>query len=150
MLRVRRGRRFEQVRGDRGGVGSLFERPQSGQALVENAPERIDVRPGVDRLPLELLGRCVVDRPDEGPGLREPALRADLLGGSPKSPRYACSYSSPEATRTFCGLDVAMHETVGMDGVERLRDLREDVEGTPRPGADPSGPSSARRSVPSM
>ncbi len=143
-LRVRRGRRLEQVRGDRGGIRSLLERPQSGQALVENAPERVDVRPGVDRLPFELLRRRVVDRPDEGAGLREPALRTDLLG-DPEVAEVRVLVLLPGSDEDVRGLDIAMHETVGVDGVERLRDLREDVESTP--DREPTRPPEQRPEV---
>src|SRR5205823_6913252 len=36
-----------------------------GEALVENACERVEIRAAVDRAALDLLGRDVVDRADE-------------------------------------------------------------------------------------
>ena len=39
-----------------------IERRLAGQALVEHAPERVDVGAGVDVRPLDLLGRDVGDR----------------------------------------------------------------------------------------
>ena len=46
-----------------------------GQALEEQAPERVHVGALVDGIALDLLGRDVVDRPDELAGRREPAHR---------------------------------------------------------------------------
>ena len=45
------------------------------EKLVEHARERVDVGACVERLALELLWRHVVERADEGPGLRQLRLR---------------------------------------------------------------------------
>jgi hypothetical protein len=55
------------------------ERHLSGQRLVEQAAERIDVGPGVHRLGLDLLGRGVVERADPHAGGGDAALRAHVL-----------------------------------------------------------------------
>ena len=71
----------------------------SGQALEEQAPERVHVGALVDGIALDLFGRDVVDRPDELARLGEPARRQALFV-RPKSDTYAWSSG---VSRTFAG-----------------------------------------------
>ena len=50
----------------------LPERPLAREQLVEDRPEREDVRAVIHGKPAHLLGRHVPDRPHHGPGLRVP------------------------------------------------------------------------------
>ena len=54
------GRRLLEVGVERGGVGAAPERRLAGQALVEQAAERVDVGAAVDLLAADLLGGDVV------------------------------------------------------------------------------------------
>ena len=60
-------------------LGVLLVREGPGQALVEDAAERVHVRAPVDRLPLDLLGRRVVHCPDEEAGAGEAAAALSVL-----------------------------------------------------------------------
>ena len=66
------GRRVVQVRVHDGDLRRALERPRPGQALEEQAPERVDVDPAVEISPLELLGGGVVRRTEEHAGTRDP------------------------------------------------------------------------------
>src|SRR5215211_8185764 len=67
------------VRPDDGDVTIALEGRRAGEQLVEDAPERVDVRAMVwVRARLDLLGGDVVDGADELTGLRQPALRAGV------------------------------------------------------------------------
>ena len=62
----------------------------AGQAVEEQAGERVDVGAGVDVAALDLLGRDVVDRPHELAGLgQSPDFVPPERLVSPKSVRYA-------------------------------------------------------------
>ena len=78
-----------QVRVDHRDVGVARERQLAGQAVVEQAAERVDVGARVDPAALDLLGRDVVDRADHVAGLRQLRL----------SPRCASSGRSRSGTR---------------------------------------------------
>ena len=57
-----------------------FERPLSGQALVEHAAERVDVGTAVDIATVDLLGWDVVERPDQASVPRQAARRGQVPG----------------------------------------------------------------------
>ena len=92
-------RRVRHLGVEHRGLGVLRERHHARQALVEHRGEGVDVALVGRPLALDLLGRDVVERADELPGLRQALLAGALV--SPKSARKA--WSRP-ATRMFCGL----------------------------------------------
>src|SRR5206468_9504468 len=73
-----RWRRIYEMRLQDEEVALANERRMPGQAMEEDAAERVDVGASVDRQALNLLGRGIVDRPEEGARLRD-AMRARLL-----------------------------------------------------------------------
>ena len=104
------------------------ERQLPDKALVEDAAERVDVRPTVDRHPDDLLGRDVVDRAEQvpvvahvrhvGEPLRQAKVReVDVVGA------VGPGAGVEEDVRR---LHVAMDETARVGSVERARDLGED------------------------
>ena len=66
---ARRRRCVVKVRIEDGDLRGIGKRRLSRQALVEHAPERVDVGTAVKRLTADLLRRNVVERPDELAGL---------------------------------------------------------------------------------
>src|SRR5207237_315974 len=66
------GRRRVQVRVQDRDLRRTVERWSPGEALVEDAGERVDVGAAVHAAPLDLLRRAVLDRADEAPGSRRP------------------------------------------------------------------------------
>ena len=74
--RLRKLRRLlHQDRGDRLGVRVSLECLLAREQLVEDRPEREDVRAVIDRESFHLLGRHVADRPHDRPGLRVSRVR---------------------------------------------------------------------------
>ena len=121
-----RRRRIEQVRVHDRDVRLAVEGLLPGQALEEQAAERVDVGLWPDRLALDLLRRRVVERADEeaGPGqpsfarlLRDPEVgQVDAVGGG--------------IDQHIGGLHVPMDEVVSVSRVERPRHLLEDRDRT--------------------
>src|SRR5262249_48363384 len=74
------GRHFFHVRPDDRGVHVLGEGDPAGQALIQHAPQRVDVGAAIDRAALDLLRRDVVDGAHELAGGRQPAARGGVLG----------------------------------------------------------------------
>ena len=99
-----------------------MKRRRPRQALVQHAGERVTVGAGVDVLTADLLRGDVVERPHYLPGLGRVA--AELLG-DPEVRQVRVAVLVDEHVG---GLDVAMHEPAPVRGVERARDLGEDVE----------------------
>ena len=126
-------RRLQQVGLEDGDLGVPRVRGLSGQARVEHAPERVDVRAGVHVPALDLLGRGEVRSADEEPSSRQPA-RGGGLGHAEIGQVDAIRVPDQEDVR---GLHVPVHEPVLVRGVERARHLVEDVQ----------GPSDAERTV---
>ena len=105
-------------------VGVLLERLSPREALEEDAAERIHVRGRPDLLPLDLLGRCVVDGPHEqaGRGLSaRPSLLGDAEIGEVGPVAVLVDQDVPR-------LDVAVNEIVGVRRVECRSRLVEDRE----------------------
>ena len=99
--------------------------------MEQDAAERVDVGAGVDPLAADLLGGDVAERADPAARARR-AARARMRLVSPKSVRYAWSPAEQDVGR----LDVAVDEPARVRGVERGRDLRDDVRGAP--GLEPT------------
>ena len=109
------------------------ERRLPDETFVENAAERVDVRPPIDLVARDLLGCDVVD------GADEVAVTADsgLLGDPPREAEVrevdvvgaigAGAYVEEHVGR----LDVAMHEAACMGRIQGARQLREDADRIP-------------------
>ncbi len=72
---ARRHHRLEQVLGQDAHEGVGVERHLAGQHLVHDAADRVDVDAVIGRLPLRLLGRHVLGRAEDHPGLRQARAR---------------------------------------------------------------------------
>jgi hypothetical protein len=128
-------RRVAQDRGRELGRGTSFERPSAARHLVEDDPEREEVRPRVERAARDLFGRHVRDGPHHGARLREPGRRGRVL--APGQARvgpfreaeveelHAPARREPHVRR----LEVAVDDSLLVRRRERLGDL-------PRVGAD--------------
>ncbi len=98
-----------------------------GEAFIEDRPERVEVGPPVEAPRRHLLGAEVGDRPDERPRLREA-----VLGGRERQAEV--HHPGADVARVVArrhdvlGLDVAVDDAAGVAVVERLGDLRPDVE----------------------
>ncbi len=120
----RRGRFLEVGEEDRG-LGRSREGRASGQALVQEARERILVGASVDLLSLDLLGSDVRRRPERQAGVES----RRLLGEPPREPEVRqvdMTTSIEEHVRRF---DVPMDEPGLVGGVERRRHLLADLDG---------------------
>jgi hypothetical protein len=99
----------------------------AGEAFVEHRSERIYVRAPVEGPRGDLLGAEIYDRPDERPGLRE-----TVLGRREREAEV--HHARPDLARVVArghdvlGLDVAVDDAAGVAVVERVGDLRPDVE----------------------
>ena len=106
--------------------GGAGEDGLAGQALVEHAAERVDVGAGVHRPALELLRREIGGRADGGPR----PLRRSVVE-PPRQPEVGEIDVLRAVEQDVRRLDVAVHETARVRGVERCGDLRADGD---RPG----------------
>ena len=104
-----------------------LERALSCQALVEHATERIDVGAPVDLPARDLLGRDVVEGADEAAVAGQAAHGCDVAGKAEVAHVRALAVGA-RGDEDVGRLDVAMNEIGGMGGVERVRDLRDQVE----------------------
>ena len=121
---------------------SLPERRLAGQALVQQAAERVHVRAAVDRLAFDLLGGDVRRRAERAPVQQ----RATLVDEAAREAEVGEVDVLAGVEQDVRRLHVAVHEAARVRRVERARDLRAD-RAAPAPGrAAPSLRSSARRS----
>src|SRR5262249_18924595 len=74
------GRHLLHVRPYYRRVDVLGEGDPAGQALIQHAPQRVDVGAAIDGAALDLLRRDVVDGAHELAGGRQPAARGGVLG----------------------------------------------------------------------
>ena len=135
------------VRPEQGDVGRPRERRLPGQALVEDAGERVDVRARVDVVARDLLGRDVLERADDVTGSRDAAERAGPLREAEVG-EVAVLLARGDGDQDVRRLDVAMDEPLLVRCVQGLRDLleqRDRAGGLERPSREMS----CARSVPS-
>ena len=144
----RRGFRLE-VREDDRQLRVAPKRRLPDEALVEHAAERVDVRPAVDVVPGDLLGREIVDRAEQV------AVVRDLGVGDPLRDAEVGQVDVVGAVRASAGVEqhvgrlhVAMDEAARVRGIERARHLRDDAQSRPSASRRPrwrrsfrSGPS---------
>ena len=102
------------------------ERRLAGERLVEHATERVDVGARVHLPALDLLGRAVLDRPDEGAGPRQPGRR-ELLDRTEVGEVSAVARADEDVR----GLHVAVDEPACVRRVERGCDLAHNRERPP-------------------
>jgi len=117
-----RRRALLEMRVERGRVRGTAERRRAGETLVEHAAERVDVCPAVHILALDLLRRDVVDRAQRARLESEGVAVLD----SPRQPEVGQVRVLLLVEQHVRGLDVAVDETFGVGGVERIRHLGED------------------------
>ena len=107
---------------------------QTREALVEHAAEGVDVGAAVGLVALDLLGRDVLQRAHELPGLGE-LLAGRRVLGQPEVGQVAVLHGFRPAARRHedvGGLDVAMHQPALVRGVERAGHLADHRHGTER------------------
>ena len=121
-------RRLVHVRVDRRDLALALERSLAGEALEEQAAERVDVRPPVDRRALDLLGRDVRDRADEGPLPGEALDRGEVPGETEVAEIGVLARFRP-LHEDVAGLDVAVDEAESVGRVEGARDLSDEIDG---------------------
>ena len=111
-----------------------LERRLPGQHLHDSAGQRVLVGPAVDRLALDLLGRDVVERAEELAGGGE-RRRGERVLAEPEVGQVDVIGAPLGGVEQYVAwLDVAVHEAVGVRGVQRRGSL----------GGDRGGPGRAR------
>ena len=110
------------MREDDGDVGVADERHLAREALEEQASERVHVRPRIDGIASHLLGRDVRERAEQAlrdvDGLQVARRRRDAEVGE-----VAVLALLLGVDQHVARLDVAVHETARVCGVERRCDL---------------------------
>lgn len=117
-------------------VGVARERRHAGQALEEDAAERVDVGPRVDIARSDLLRRDVRDRANEPLGAGQ-ALRTRRVAGEAEVAEVRLL--GVGCDDHVCRLDVPVDEPERMGGVERVGDRPEQTDGLRRIEAAGSG-----------
>jgi hypothetical protein len=118
------------VRVEDGDLAVALERKLPGEALIEDAAERVDVGPAVERAALDLLGGRVVEGSDEMPGAREPRARCRVLRDAEvgQIDVVGAVGVDPGGDDDVARLDVAMDQSLRVRGVERGGHLAEHVQ----------------------
>ena len=100
----------------------VVERPPAGRHLVEHDPERVDVRPRVNRFTTHLLGCHVRERSLE-PALRPRRRLVDVGGGARQLRQAEVQYFHPALGRDddVGGLEIAVHDAALVRLLERRR-----------------------------
>ncbi len=115
------------VRPQQRDVRRTRERRLPGQGLVEDASERVDIGALVERVAGDLLGGDVLERAHDLARDAHSRQRAGALG-QPEVAEVAVLASGGLGDEHVRGLDVAMDEPLLVRGVERLCDLREEID----------------------
>ena len=110
-------------RAQRGLDGRPVEGVLAGQAAQQQQPEGVDVDGRGDLLERDLLGSEVVDRAEHGPGPGVPGLVAHELG----DPEVGELDPPVPAEQDVAGLDVAVHDSLGVRVGQGRRDLGTDL-----------------------
>ncbi len=101
----------------------------SGEALEGHRAEGVLVGPAVDLGPIDLLGGHVGGRAQEGAGAGQPGLGARLLG-QPEVGQVGVRplVGAGPVEEHVARLHVAVHEALGMGGIERPGDLAQELD----------------------
>ena len=94
------------------------ERHRAGQQRVRHAPEGVLVRPAVHVPPADLLGRRVVGRAEELPGLGQPARRHHAPGQPEVGQVHVRRAAGRGVDQDVPRLDVTVHQAGGVRGVQ--------------------------------
>ena len=121
---ARRGRLLVHVRPEESDVGCPRERRLAGQALVEDAAERVQVGARVDVVPGDLLGRDVLQRADDVARRGDPAQRAGALGQAEVG-EVTVLLAAGARDQDVRGLHVTVDEPLLVGRVQRLGNLLE-------------------------
>jgi hypothetical protein len=98
------------------------------ERLVCDAPERVDVRAEIDRLSLDLLRRHIVDRAHDLAGsCRDRPLRRALRDPEIRQIGVVLVWTACGGDEDVRGLDVAMHQSLSMRGVQCSCNLPDDL-----------------------
>ena len=123
--RVRhRRRRVVEVREHGGELAGAPVRRPAGQALVEDAAERVEIRAAVELLATGLLGRDVVDRPGERRIARETVHR----GGVRRQPEVGQVRPVGLVDEDVPRLDVTVDQAAAVRRVQCVRHLGQQIE----------------------
>ena len=100
------------------------------EALVQHAAERVDVRPTVDLLTGDLLGRDVVDGAEEGGAVPDCGLLRDpLRDAEVRQVDVVGAVGTGAAVEQHVrGFHVSMHETARVGRIQGARNLCEDAD----------------------
>ena len=110
---------------DPGDLSIRCERHPTGEQLEQHTRQGVLVAASVDRIPVDLLGRHVVDGADGHPGSGQPVV-TDLLGDAEVG-QVTVRSSSTSAHQDVGRLHVPVNEPAGVRGVQRSRDLVDDL-----------------------
>ena len=132
--RRERGRRILDVGVEHLLLPRALERWLAGEALVEEAPERVDVDAMVELLGQDLLRRHVLAGAHEEPGARQRAavLRGLLAEPEVREPGAQLPGLLVVGDEDVRRLHVTVVEAGGVNGVERARHLLEDLRSSAR------------------
>ena len=116
-------RLFLEVRPEHAHPLAVGERRRAGEALVHDARERVHVGLGRHLLAMDLLGRHVVERAEGLPGPGQQAALAVLGEAEIRQVGVAVRVDQDVGR-----LDVAVEEALGVERVERARNLLEPAQ----------------------
>ena len=128
------------MRVDRPHLGVPREGHLAGDAAEQHAAQGVDVGASVHLVVADLLGRHVVDRPDELTRAGQSGSGVHPLGDAEVGEvRMIGRCAAIAGQQDVAGLDVAMDQALGVRGVQRRGRLRDDRDRTRRiqPGVGP-------------
>ena len=120
------------VRQERPEFVAATERRLARQQLVEHAAERVDVDAPVHRPALDLLGREVLDRPDDSAIARQARDGRRVLRQAEIAQIRVIGATVVVREQDVGGLDVTMDQASPMCGVERIAHLGDELDGALR------------------
>jgi hypothetical protein len=122
------------------GLAEPKERRPPRQSLEQETAQPVHISTGVDRFATQLLGRDVAERPHPITAPRPARRTARQRRSQPEIAQIGMIGAVNRGDQHVMRLDVPMHQTPGVDRIQRRRDLRNDMGDTPR-----SQPAIARR-----
>src|SRR5690606_14657587 len=97
----------------------VIEGNGTGEDLVEDDPQRVDIRARVDLLPSGLLWRDVLGRPEDDAGTRDGARRAGDLRDAEVEHLHEVGMARPRQDEDVVGLHVTMDDARAVRRAER-------------------------------